>query len=321
MTRRRNTESGQGFILAVMGMTLVASTIALFTLETSQRTLRDAVESRRNVDINYALAGAARWLQQIYYNQSNCDPYVFNMKINGFPNRTYSTTFGRNSLDTTASALAYLVSVGEIRGLITVGASTTPVARNPRLVQNMPSPVGKAAGPPVKYYSSATGLYGPQDVSVTYWVKPFGSVDAGAGGTRYEQTITLMNTCSPIDPAAGANAYTPWPPLGSINDASNYSTAAVSKMKVTNTSLKQCRDPVSGIFTIRGSIDSNTGTTSRTDVFVLQHYLRSADTSGTDAYRECLDMNADGQTNDVDLNVLQKSLKGYLFYSTPSTQQ
>jgi hypothetical protein len=58
------------------------------------------------------------------------------------------------------------------------------------------------------------------------------------------------------------------------------------------------------------------------DLLILRNYLRTAETAGscgallagTRDCSSCADLNQDGQVNDIDLGVMEKALKGYLYW-------
>lgn len=310
--RNPNRERGQSILLMVLAVGLVGTTIGLLTLQSTQRVFRESVEFRRSLDVVYILNGVARWLQQIYINQANCDPYLFNNKINELTNRVYISQFKLQALDTSNSGY-FTVSIGEMN----------PKPAPPAAI---PQPAGTAVGAnPQAYYlknslvSGGYGVYGPQDVSVTYWITPYGALSAEEGPTRYEQTITLINTCNmiaAITPSNGGAAYNTGPQYGTVSTIPGYLAAAQALVPGTS-------DGGAGGTLGDADADATIGVLDRQ---IFSNWIKNGDNTGfaQDPIAQSptsFDFNYDGAFNEIDLGLMDKSLKGYLFYLVPSTQR
>jgi hypothetical protein len=353
MSRKNHKQRGQSLILMVLAMMIVTSAIALFTLEHAGTSLKRSVDFRRNTDVLYVMNGMARWLQHVYQFEAGCDPYAFNNKINQLDHRIYKSTFRPFGIDDANQIFRF--SIGEITMPIDWVAekSYTPGTQGrPASIHLMKPPVGAGdpatALDPAPYYSigcgspakSAYALYGPQDVSVTYWVTPYNVLDSPglpSLGTRYEQTITLINTCTSQIPQQlqGASCLGPLhlgPDYFSITDPKAYADEAVAHMK------SNAGAGISGLVSstmncltggVKGDIDGD-GRLTYKDRNMIRNILKNNDvttvnggatptpiydTSGNlTALGKCMDLDSNGLVNEVDLNILEKGLKGYLPY-------
>jgi hypothetical protein len=302
---RRAFQSGQSLILAVFGIAIASTTLALFILKLSGSTYETSIEHRRSIDVIYVLNAVARSLQYIYYYEANCDPYLFNNKINLFRNRIFNAPFAGRSLDMTYAARQFVISIGEMNP-------------PPPTIQSVPPPAGVAAGGGAvpTYYTAGLGAFGPQDVSVTYWVTPFGQSLGSQGGVRYEQTVTLINTCT-----AGVGAGIPGPQFGSITNIALYQGAQPAGTDPAAAYIQGgnpwAGGPCGG--SPRGGIN-NTSKVTAQDRNIFQNYLKNGDTSGVGIPLACMDMQNDGVINEIDMCIIEKALKGYINYLTPSWQ-
>ena len=304
MKARRHKESGQALMLMVGIMTIVATSVAMYGLEYARVARKETIEFKRTTDVIGTLNATARYLQQLYFSEANCDPYVFNIRLNLIANRVYRSPFRQQHLvDEGAGTLSFDVSIGRI----------TP---EPPSVQTYAAPIGRGAVPIVPLYTVA-GL-GPQDATVTYWVTPYGQL-GDHGITKYEQTVTLINICVPTTsavPLAG-------PGFGSITNAATFSSSVETETGGSFAANGYCAGN-----SPRGSVDSvsatNPNATTRLDPndrTVMMNYIRAGVITGSAVNALCSDLNRDGIFNEIDLNIMEKTLKGYLFFHVPSFQQ
>lgn len=299
-TCQRNQEVGQGLLLMVMAMTMIATGVGLYALQQAQHTQRESIEFKRSSNVMAALNGVAQYLQQIYYNEANCDPYLLNQRLNQLSNRTYQSRLRTQSLALdSGSSPTFNSGIGAM----------SPQPPSPASLQ---PPLGtNASGANPAPYTAGYEGFGAQDVSITYWVVPYGTMGE-RGATRYEQTVTLINTCSPNAPANYALA-SPRPAFNTITDPAGFAAAVLAEVPNTQTANVRCGTRA------RGSIDSNDAAITLGDREVFMNYVRSGDTAGvTDD--DCADMNSDGIFNEVDLNILDKTMKGYLYFNAPANQ-
>jgi len=322
--RKMNSKNhGQGLILMLLAISLISSSIALFMMDQSQSLYKESVELRRVSGVISAFTLAAKHLRYVYETQANCDPYIFNnylyeehavdtdgiigkWRVVRIPspfralNVNYITgTFQLNQID---------ISIGQVR-TVDQGAGTVgypPMAKN-----QAPMPVGSAAAGALtrKFYDTIganNAAFGPADIVVSMSAKPDGAQ------VRYDQDIILINTCTNPAVVANANPIANVPILGIITNIASYRAEATSSDPAGSFSTagqNVCLGDVNG--------DSTVGPG---DVLLLRNYLRSAEIStGTSLTNiDCTDMNNDGLIDEIDLNILQKSLKGYLYYYAPS---
>lgn len=292
-------ERGQGLLLMVMAMTLIATGIGLYSLQQAQHAQRESVEFKRSSNVIASLNGVAQYLQQIYYNEANCDPYLFNQRLNQLTNRVYQSRLRSQSLAVdSGSSPSYNSGIGAMRPQPPSPSTLQPPLGTNSTTGILPAPYGVVG-------------FGPQDLSITYWVVPYGTMGE-RGATRYEQTVTLINTCSPYAPA-DYTATPPRPAFNSITDPVAYAAAVLAEIPNTPTANVRCGTRA------RGSIDSNDATITLSDREIFMNYVRSGDTANvtTDG---CADMNSDGILNEVDLNILDKTMKGYLYFNAPANQ-
>lgn len=305
---RRVAEEGQGLLLMVMTMTLVATMIGMYSLQRARMTQKDTVQFKRASNVINTMNGVAQYLHHIYYNEANCDPYLMNVRLSQMSNRIYRSNLRMNAPLAVDSGAAPALNVS-------FGAMIPP----PPTAAQMPAPLGSSTGAVPKSYSQK-GL-GPQDVSITYSVVPYGTM-GDTGATRYEQTVTLINTCSPRTTANydTADISSTIPGFGDITSASQFAAALAAEVPNTTTSNMVCTGGT-GNPGVRGSIDSN-DTLSLDDREVFMNYVRSGDNAGVinGTATGCADTNGDGMLNEVDLNVLDKTMKGYLYINAPSKQ-
>lgn len=284
-------QKGQTLILMVVALSLISTMAALFALDYTRRSHRESMEQKRAVHLIYTLNATARWIHSLYYYECNCDPYVLNNRINQFNRRIYKGTIKEQGLD--ENNAGFEIIVGEF----------SPA---PSLIQAIGIPAGRLVGqePPNQYNTNQGRLvYGPQDVSVTFWLKPYGRLDHNEEPTRYEQTITLINTCTTKAPVS-TNYLPPTkvgPQFGSIFNIAAYNGLQSAK----------CGNR------IRGSVDQTDSVLDVNDRIIFQNWLKNSDTAGA-LDVSCNDLNNDGLRNEIDLNILEKSLKGYLHLNTPS---
>lgn len=301
----KSKQLGQGFILALMTITLAATSVALYGLNHSQNAYRSAVEFKHANDIMNVFNGMAKWLEFLYHYEANCDPYVFNNLINHYAYRQIQSPFNEQSLNN-APVRPFMITVGEI--------SPLPIA-----VHNINVPLGSGAGSPYSpYYQLGAGAYGPQDISVTFWATPYLGLDSVAltsgSTTRYEQTITLINTCTFVDRTTwcGGGAPDPacaaGPQFGQIQPAPYAAAVAAEEANLT-----------AALAATRGDANGD-GLVNVTDRMIFQSFLKTGDITTMDAanFRTNMDMNNDGLLNETDLNILDKSLKGHLHFTAPS---
>lgn len=297
---RHNNQSGQAMMIMVATMTLFATGIAMFGLEYTRVARKESVEFKRTTDVISTLNATARYLQQIYYSEANCDPYVFNIRLNSMSNRAYQSPFRQQHLvDSGAGTQSFGVSIGRMNPM-------------PPSIQTYAPPVGNGAGAIVPPYQ-ADG-YGPQDVTVTFWVTPYGQLGEH-GVTKYEQTVTLLNTCSPT----ANTTVNAGPGFGNITNATTFSNSVQTQVAGSFAATGYCAGNRP-----RGTLDVSTGTLNSDDRILMMNYVRSGVTTGGTSGTvdtTCADLNRDGLFNEIDLNIMDKTLKGYMYFHVPSYQQ
>jgi hypothetical protein len=300
-------QRGQGLLVMVMVLTVISTGVAMYALEQTRMSQRNAIDFKRTSDVLSILHASAQYLQNIYQNEANCDPYAFNMRINSMNNRVYNAALRQQPLinPTDASAGNYRISI-------------TTISPQPPLSQNLIQPIGSnaAGATPTPYVTLG---YGPQDLTVTYTVVPFASTRGALGNTKYRQSVTLINTCSRIS----ETSLGPLPSivLGSVVDPPNYNGTFAAAVQDTSTT-GFVANGICGTVP-RGGIDTNKPVLDVQDLQVYSNYVRSGVTVGVLGAPgpldiSCADTNRDGILNELDVGIVEKTLKGYLYFSAPS---
>lgn len=309
------SETGQGQLLAVMTMSAILMMAGLFALDRARNTSTHVARSVRRTELLQALAVGTHWLQKNYQTESVCDPVRLDLALDQMCDDgsrclgTDVSSMGRRQLAVPSSGQRLLVSFGRV----------TPVSRGPALTSSLsgykgdpalledpfsdsayrPLPAGDATLPP------AQPMWSPsRDTRVELWVR--------GGGLRVNQQVLLLNVCthpmlvrsdSPYSPS-----YLPRPSLA-------YRAIGMAELFGGT-----CR----GIATAFGNLNGDE-VIDGIDLEILQVYLRTgkipANASNPggvgirseDNFALAADVSCDGIVDELDLTVLEKLLRGYLW--------
>jgi hypothetical protein len=304
---RRLDNRGQSQILAVVALSAVMTSVALISVDYSRQTANFGVQILKRVEMRNALDEAVRYASYLYRNESGCDPVVLNAKLSrmvptGAINGLASPPAPTNRyLQIGLNSQTYNVSFGQVTALQWNGGGVP--AADPSLDGSAPTPFPVLAGT-------------SQDADIEVWT----TYGLAPNAQRMVQRAVLINTCTypcslPLNNGSEA-AQT-----GSFPCGTGQGDAAISYLQINANTGPACnggRKPGD----LNGACGSAPdGFIDMQDVILLRNYLRSADASGTcvatmigngAANSACADLNLDGRVDEIDLNILEKVLRGYI---------
>ncbi|MCC7441220.1 MAG: hypothetical protein IT285_06295 [Bdellovibrionales bacterium] len=311
-------ECGQTQILmsAVIGAALFTG--ALYSLDYTQRTTALQTKSVRRGEIRAALDVAIKHAAQIYRNEAGCDPVHLNERLAriqtdgslapapetvatgalpSFPPAViYDTTWTR-TMDVAISGTDYPVTFGPVSQVSRSDGQNFVVADSPQ---------------------------GPMDAMVEVWT----SRSLGPGpndGIRVAQRAVLINNCVYLCSRVAPNEFCP------AKSALSHDDGVVFHALTGADSLPACSGGrrVGNVDTL--GCPAVTNRVDVTDLHILRNHIRSGALAGTcegllatgggpcpagcaagPPARSCGDLNADLLVDEIDLNILEKILRGYL---------
>lgn len=332
---RETHESGQAQILAAVAMGGAMLTAALFSVQYAQQTQTSDIMGSKRTELRTVLDEAIKRASYLYHAESGCDPVSLNNKLArinpdgslqglnlGAPS-TY--TYTHRQINLTVSGTTYVVGYGYATAL---SWQTDGTVKADPSVWNTGPVVGTS-----------------QDAVIQVWTRQPG------GTQRVTEMAVLINNCTdPCPPEMSS----PAPPVGALTSDqcqvaadSAISFHEVSVMSsfpgtyVTPGGLAaparlstKCNPVMTG--RLLGNLKvpflpppaaaptcpvvppaPASGTIDIDDVIALKNYLRSGDTSSgtcSNVVLACGDLNNDGLVDEMDVNVLEKVLRGYLYW-------
>ncbi len=282
----RRGESGQAFILAILVMTIVSTMIAFGVLSRTQRGYRESVELKREIYVISTFNSAALMLKSMFSATANCEVFTFNRLLNALPGR--------------------VLQVGD--DFVRVG-SITPRPISETLVA---PPLGTRIDNESPRYYNDVG-FGAKDVEVNLFMIPYGRLSHSEGAVRYEQRVVLINDCleeNPMEMDTTLTAEWVGPQFNTITEGSVLARGSgISDARFTSCrTLGPCR--------YVGSMDRDP-IINNTDRKLFKHYLKTKELQNPTHEIAAMDLNNDGTADSVDLGILEKTLKGYLYLFKP----
>lgn len=327
--RKRLGEAGQAQLLTAVVFSGVMLSGGLFAMQWAQRNrIQDFYASRR-VEMRSALEQGIKRLQQIYTTEAGCDPISFDAKVNllrpdgsiapagSAPGlRQFQVTVNGHLYDIAFSHPARLTWTGE------TGSDPTLTLSAGVLVQNRGT---------------------SQDLVIEAWTtynsRQGSSASPGILHQRTVQRAVLINTCTNTCsigltaecPVAGDRGMAYHRIMAaSFPGNTVYPTAAAWN--------RRCYDPFGGVRYL-GDVNTSplTGVTplvaadgmvSVEDLRILKNYIRSGDSGGAgpnagqvthvsvagSGFLPCSDLNGDSMVNETDLHIMEKVMRGYLYW-------
>lgn len=315
--------SGQSQIIIAAGMGAAMLTGALFMVQYTLQTKTASIVSGKRTEMRTVLDEAIKHAAYLYRAESGCDPVSLNGKLARLKSdgtlMPPGTSFTPRGLQLTVNGTPYWVSYGYAISLKWSDDGTSA-----------PDPSLPASGPTI-------GV--SQDASLQVWTTD--------GYQRVTENVVFINDCSyscaPEAAAATANPTALWAPsadqcLTATDSAVAYhdvykiksfpgaypapvgfaqpgvACAAVPARNLGNIkvqSLAPPNPPTSCAPVPAPASDS----LNIDDIIALKNYLRSQDTAGTClTLTACADVNKDGLVDETDLSILEKVLRGYLYW-------
>jgi hypothetical protein len=285
-------EKGQSQILMAAGIGIAMTTGAMYLLQYVQQTQRSQLRSNFRSEMRSALDTALKQAAVWYRDEASCDPEIFHQKL-------YYSAAGRTGLQSTRPASG-----------VTRRGMTVVVNGRPYWVQF--GRVARVGGHPES-----------TEVTLDAWTTHL--------GMRVDQKAVFLDVCS--WPCAYTDGETGGPCLATdplrkdqfhqVTAPQSFPKDATGNVDPTSWDSQgshQCSAPNRlGFLTGSGKIDVSS-------LLVLRNYLRSGDLtsavplsppSSSFDPRSCADFDGDGLVNEVDLAILEKYLRGYI-YSLPT---
>ncbi|HTL12508.1 MAG TPA: dockerin type I domain-containing protein [Bdellovibrionota bacterium] len=328
----RLDRSGQSQILMALSVGITMLTAALYALDYAQQSSRLTIRGGMRSEMRKATDAVVAHLSQIYHNDAACDPIQLNerlarLKFDGSvaqqptypaapkfpPDGTADYTAFNRYMDVSLNNVLYRVSVG---------------------------PVSQVSRKDGQNFINSDTPGNQMDAMVEVWTS--------RGTIKVLQRAVFINNCSYpcaiLDPATGAGVtgfcppraagsgpdYDDWVAYHSILNAPEWPVPSPAAQD----QLKTCR----GNRRV-GSVDTldcaKSDVINVADLWVLRNYIRNGLPAGTctdlmlpigtsgvacpcasggasATVGSCGDLNGDGHVDEVDLNILEKILRGYL---------
>lgn len=302
------SESGQAQILATLSFGIVMVAAAILSLRHAQQTRGSQVQSGIRSEIRTALDEAIKRAAYIYRAEAGCDPVSLDLKLSRIrPDGSMGDAASLRRVELTVNSRRYPVAFG-------------PVARLPWTGDGSP-----AADPSV---SAAAGVLSyvrgqSQDALIEVWTS--------FGNQRVTQMAALINDCTlpcgETNPNSATNSdYCPKRMDRAIayhtqGEAGSFSGSLPPQLCYGGRMLGDLK--YAGADALDGCPNPTPNSrVSIQDVILLRNYLRSGDAAGSchpvlvgdAASRGCADLNSDGLVNESDLHILEKFMRGYLYW-------
>ncbi|MGZ3696836.1 MAG: dockerin type I domain-containing protein [Bdellovibrionota bacterium] len=310
MKRFNPREAGQAQLLTAFALGVVMLSAALYSLDYANHTNISSLKSARRTEMKAALDAGIKQLSFLYHSESACDPVTLDLKLNRL--QTDGTilsnnppvtpgNFTRRQMNVTVSHHAYTVSFGAVTRLPWQGNLAAP--------NNVDPTITSAAG--VLSYNAGTS----QDAVVEVWTQ--------FGQTRVLQNAVLINNCNyPCSQALGVDpCLVPGDQALAYHRVIQPANFPGPANPVPNPASwnQQCFGGA-----LMGDVSNPAdGTVDLSDLLILKNYLRSGDWTGSSRKifvgtgapnYGCADLNGDGLVNEIDLNIMEKMLRGYLYW-------
>ncbi len=301
-------EAGQAQILSAVMLGIVMLTASLYSLQHAQQTSEWQVKSTKRMEMRSALDLAIKHAAYLYHFESGCDPVVLNDKL------AYLNLDGSQKVPTAADPFGTLRQMN-----VTVNSITYRVAFGPLSRLTWTGNASPVADPVIASYLPSLS----QDVLFEVWTS--------AVRNRVVRRAVFINTCTHPCSSVVANsspceiqrdrsiAYHRITTPGTFPGGS----AASPDTSIWGAGGRRCGP---GSARAIGDVTATAGTLDVYDLVVLQTYLRSGDVRGSGGssvlvgaagVTACGDLNNDQLVDERDLNIVEKILRGYLYW-TPS---
>jgi hypothetical protein len=312
--------------MVAAGMGVVMLSAALFSLQYAGQTQIGSMSSSRRTELRTVLDEAVKMASYLYHVESACDPESLDGKLArikpdgtlnpafpvvaapaanqtytnryvqfGVNSNVYNVSFGPvtrikwrgnlaapNNVDPTVTGITYNQGTSQDAAIqVWTTFGTQRVTQVAALINNCTYPC--SAGPPGFVSDQCTRAWDPEIA--------FHRIDTPAAFPTGVNQLAGVQTCvgglggrvrGQVKLAAGA-ACTPAPPFGNC---------------------------------VGGACAAAPNTVTIDDVVTLKNYLRSGDWAGScsNILTACGDLNNDGVVDEMDLNILEKVLRGYLYW-------
>jgi len=317
-------ESGQSQILAALFLTSAMLTGTLFALERATTLRIDTIKGGRALEMRAALDGAIQHASLIFRGDAACDPRILDRKLGLLDPEKLDGTLVEDESDLSNAGKAGTrqmnVKTNGRTYRVSFGAVTRVEWRSsvdPGVLNKDPT----MSGSPPSYNSGVS-----QDAQVEVWTTD--------GFSRVSQKAVLINNCSYpcADQVTGAsNCNAPKNPsmaFHALPDAAVYpNDGELEPPYESETWYGRIRCASGGFFgDLRGPASNPTqpdGEIGVDDLHALKEFLRNGTSEFVPVssivgdghqFYGCGDLNLDWQVNELDLGILEKQLRGYLFW-------
>lgn len=317
---------GQAQLLAalVIGVTVLSG--AILSLDWAHKNKIHSVHATRRAEMKSVLDLAVKHAAQIFVSEAGCDPASLNDKLNHLQMDGTIDTAGpatRRQMNIAANGNTFLVSFGLPIRLTWTGATADPTIAPHPTTGNLAMNRGVS-----------------QDATITVWTTHNSGRNSAFGPgfshQRVIQSATLINTCSyrcaTVNSTDCPVAADPAIAYHSVLSPSTFPGVGVAPNSPAATWNRRCFDPAGGAARYLGDFESTASAPgpnlriSVSDLLLFRNYIRSGDWSGAGTSATtvtyvgisgalpCGDLNGDAQVNEVDLHILEKVMRGYLYW-------
>lgn len=287
-------EKGQSQILLVTTLSIAMITAALFSLQRVERINITKTKSGHKAEMRAALKAAVNFASNLYRTEAACDPVTLNQR------------------------LSFLEPDGTIRGS---GAPTSRLMNFPVSGRNYQVSFGPlvnlewraSVDPSALDYRSGIS----QDASLEVWTT--------WGDTRVSLTAVLVNDCttpcsSVYVSSATGNRRSPCEEASDPTVAFHRVTSPATFPDATG--VGDCGGLRFGDLACAEGLSTTDGAITLDDWLVLRNHIRTgsnlgaADATGVlcnPSFSQCADLNQDGLVNEIDLGVMTRFMRGYIY--------
>mgnify|MGYP007063367445 CR=1 FL=1 len=290
------SNKGQAQLLGAMVIGIVILSAGMYVVERNQRAAEFQIKSNFRSEMRTAIDGATKTVAHLYHNEANCDPVTLTNLINKIDkDGNVIDEIGTRQISYIVNERTYSISIGAVQRISWEGVEDDP---------SMPWKIGTS-----------------QDALIELWTSH--------NNQRVVQAAALLNTCTyPCSSTIKNNDGSVDQTNGICQVASDQAIAfhtlddpSVFSKETCDGGLRNKGD-LNDVNASLGTAECPKNQTDSTidviDLMIFKNYLRTGRPNGSCetsilASNECTDLNNDGITNETDLNLLEKTLRGYIY--------
>jgi hypothetical protein len=312
-----NGTRGQTQILAAAIIGTVMVTGALFSMRRALEANVASIHLSQRSEMRAALEKSVLYASHIYHSLAGCDPKILDDVLTGLSPGTGAAGAPEDSQLAGSQTGVQNATYAQLRQInVTVNSHVYTVAFGPvyRLGWNSGTdPTSNPAGT----YNAGTS----QDAVVEVWTT--NELITGVKPDRVTQFATLVNNCTYpcAAPIQAGNANTP--ALATTNWCQIQFDSAVGYQQIAGPGLTT-NQPVASVGTCGTGTNTSyladfdgDGWIDLPDLIGFSHWMRTYEFYNNTVnanYSACGDLNGDGVVNDTDLGILEKYMRGYLYW-------